>query len=79
MLWARHGDRHRAEITATRAGQVFGWALIALGVAATFVDIPFVSLWTALLGWFIVTDRDRGAAPRAAEPAASASSGCGTS
>jgi Zn-dependent protease len=55
LLWMRHGDRTRAEIAATRAGQVFGWALIAAGVAATFVDIPFVTLWTAVLGWFIVT------------------------
>ncbi len=55
LLWLRHGDRNRAEIAATRAGQVFGWGMIALGVAATFVDIPFVTLWTAFLGWFILT------------------------
>jgi Zn-dependent protease len=55
FLWARHGDRTRAEITATRAGQVVGWAFIGLGVVGIFVDVPFVSLWTALLGWFIVT------------------------
>lgn len=55
VLWMRHGDRTRAEIAATRAGQVFGWGMIAVGVAATFVDIPFVTLWTAFLGWFIVT------------------------
>jgi Zn-dependent protease len=54
FLWARHGDRTRAEITATRAGQVVGWAMIVAGVSATFFDIPFVTLWTALLGWFIV-------------------------
>lgn len=53
-LWAIHGDRHRAEITATQAGRVVGFGFIGLGIAATFVDIPFVSIWTALLGWFIV-------------------------
>jgi Zn-dependent protease len=55
FLWWRHGDRTRAEISATRAGQVVGWGMIGLGVVGVVVDIPFVSLWTALLGWFIVT------------------------
>jgi CBS domain-containing protein len=55
FLWWRHGDRTRAEISATRAGQVVGWGMIGLGVLGVVVDIPFVSLWTALLGWFIVT------------------------
>lgn len=55
VLWAIHGDQHRAEITATQAGKVFGFGFIAAGVAATFVHIPFVSIWTALLGWFIVS------------------------
>ncbi len=55
LLWMRHGDQTRADIAATRAGQVFGWGLITAGIVGTFVDIPFVTLWTALLGWFIVT------------------------
>jgi Zn-dependent protease len=54
-LWAIHGDRHRAEITATQAGRVVGLGFIAAGVAATFVHIPFVSIWTALLGFFILS------------------------
>jgi Zn-dependent protease len=54
-LWAIHGDRNRAEITATQAGKVVGFGLIAAGVSSTFLDIPFVSIWTALLGWFIVS------------------------
>jgi Zn-dependent protease len=54
-LWLHHGDRHRAEIAATRAGKVVGFGLVGLGVASLLVDLPFVSVWTALLGWFIVT------------------------
>lgn len=54
-LWAIHGDRTRAEITATQAGKVVGFGLIAAGVGGTLFDIPFVTIWTALLGWFIVT------------------------
>jgi CBS domain-containing protein len=55
VLWAIHGDRHRAEITATRAGKIVGFGMIAAGLAGTFLDVPFVTLWTALLGWFIVS------------------------
>jgi Zn-dependent protease len=54
-LWAIHGDRHRAEITATQAGRFVGFGLVGLGIASLLVDLPFVSIWTALLGWFIVS------------------------
>jgi Zn-dependent protease len=54
-LWKLHGDRHRAEITATQAGKVVGFGLVGLGIASLLVDLPFVSIWTALLGWFIVS------------------------
>jgi CBS domain-containing protein len=54
-LWSLHGDRNRAEITATQAGKVVGLGLIGLGIASLVTDLPFVSIWTALLGWFIVT------------------------
>ncbi len=54
-LWAIHGDRYRADITATQAGKIVGFGMIALGVGGTLFDIPFVTIWTALLGWFIVT------------------------
>jgi Zn-dependent protease/predicted transcriptional regulator len=56
VLWHYHGDRFRATRTASRAGQVLGWALVALG----FVEFAFGSglgggLWLALLGWFLIT------------------------
>ncbi|MBM3675299.1 MAG: site-2 protease family protein [Actinobacteria bacterium] len=53
LLWRLHGDRTRADVAATRAGQVVGVALIAGGVVGTFLAIPFLSLWTALIGWFV--------------------------
>ncbi len=52
-VWAATGDRTRAEVVATRVGQGFGVALIALGLFGSFVDVPFVSLWTALMGVFV--------------------------
>lgn len=54
ILWALRGDRARAEIAATRAGQAVGWLMIGAGIAGTFLALPFFTLWTAVLGWFIV-------------------------
>jgi len=54
VLWARHGDRDRAHITAARAGRVLGWLLIVAGGVQLFVLSGFGGVWTALIGWFIV-------------------------
>jgi Zn-dependent protease/CBS domain-containing protein len=56
VLWWRRGDQFRATRTASHAGQVLGWALVALG----FVEFAFGTglgggLWLALLGWFLIT------------------------
>src|SRR3954467_13783617 len=52
-VWGVTGDRTRAEVVATRVGQGFGVLLIALGVLGTVVRVPYVSLWTALMGLFV--------------------------
>ncbi|MBK5288094.1 MAG: site-2 protease family protein [Acidimicrobiia bacterium] len=52
-LWAIHGDRTRADIAATRVGQAFGILAIATGVLGPAIGIPYVSLWTALMGAFV--------------------------
>lgn len=52
-VWGVTGDRTRAEIVATRVGQGFGGLLVAAGVLGPFVGVPFVSLWTALMGLFV--------------------------
>jgi Zn-dependent protease len=54
-LWAGHGDRYRAAITAAQAGRVVGFGLIAFGILGFLTPLPFGGLWTALVGWFIVT------------------------
>ena len=53
IVWAIRGDRSRAEIVATRVGQGFGVLAIAAGVVGPSIGIPFVSLWTALMGFFV--------------------------
>src|SRR6476661_4789416 len=52
-VWAITGNRTRAEIVATRVGQAFGVALIVGGIVGTVVRVPFLSLWTALMGMFV--------------------------
>jgi Zn-dependent protease len=54
LLWRRHGDRTRAAVTAARAGQLLGGVLIAYGLLGVFTGWGIGTLWTALVGWFLV-------------------------
>jgi Zn-dependent protease len=54
LLWRRHGNRARAAATAATAGQVAGGALIGYGLLGVFTGWGFGSLWTVLIGWFLV-------------------------
>ncbi|MGZ6896090.1 MAG: site-2 protease family protein [Acidimicrobiia bacterium] len=53
VIWWKTGDRTRAEVGATRAGQAFGGLLIALGVVGTALGISYFSLWYAFMGLFV--------------------------
>ena len=53
ILWKAHGDRHAAAVTAARAGRVFGFLLIGLGVAQVIFVPGLGGLWLALIGWFL--------------------------
>ncbi len=52
-VWAVTRDRTRADIVATRVGQGFGALAIGAGILGPSIGIPFVSFWTALMGFFI--------------------------
>ena len=52
-IWAASGDRTRADVAATRVGQGFGGLLIGAGVLGPALGVPYVSLWTALIGLFV--------------------------
>jgi len=54
LLWRRHGNRVRAAVTATRAGVWVGTGLVAYGLLGTFTGWGIGTLWTALVGWFLV-------------------------
>lgn len=55
IVWWRTRDRLRAAVTAARAGQVLGTALIILGVAELWLFGHLGGVWLALLGWFLRT------------------------
>jgi Zn-dependent protease len=55
VLWRRHGDRLRASLAATRAGQLVGAGLVLYGFLGAFTGWGIGTLWTALVGWFLVT------------------------
>ncbi|MFL6190750.1 MAG: site-2 protease family protein [Actinomycetes bacterium] len=54
LLWRRHGNRVRAAVTATRAGVWVGTGLVAYGLLGAFTGWGIGTLWTALVGWFLV-------------------------
>jgi len=55
VLWAIHGDRNRAMATAAQVGVGFGWLLVAVGALSWVVGLGFGGLWTALIGWFVIS------------------------
>jgi Zn-dependent protease len=54
LLWRRHGNRARAAVTAATAGQVAGGVLIGYGLLGVLTGWGFGTLWTVLIGWFLV-------------------------
>ena len=53
-VWALRGDRLTATVVAARAGRIFGFFLIALGILQAIGGLGF-GLWWILLGLFVVT------------------------
>lgn len=72
LVWWRTGDRRKATVFASRAGQVFGWILVAGGLAWLFTARSLSGLWLSLIGWFLIsaaTTEGRQAAAQAAREA----------
>lgn len=55
VLWQVWGDRRRAATAAAKAGQVFGGALIGLGIFLFVTGAGASGIWLALIGWFMTT------------------------
>jgi CBS domain-containing protein len=54
MIWWRTGDPLAATVWAGRAGQIFGWILVVLGLLSFIAGAGFGGLWLALIGWFLI-------------------------
>lgn len=55
IIWRVRGDRLRAAVAATRAGRVFGLALVGVGLVQIVTLPGFGGLWLMLIGWFITS------------------------
>jgi Zn-dependent protease len=55
LLWRRSGNRARASVTAGNAGVWVGGGLVAYGLLGAFTGWGIGTLWTALVGWFLVS------------------------
>jgi Zn-dependent protease/predicted transcriptional regulator len=53
FVWWRTGNRLRATVVATTAGQVLGWVVVGLGLYA-FLHGGLGGLWLAAIGWFLI-------------------------
>jgi len=56
-LWRRQRSYTAATRSAARVGQVFGWMMVAIGLAGLFGGAGgsgFGGLWLAFIGWFLI-------------------------
>jgi Zn-dependent protease/predicted transcriptional regulator len=55
VLWAIWRDQQRAALAAGRAGRVFGYLLVGLGLLQVAYGSGFSGLWLVLIGLFVVS------------------------
>ena len=55
FVWARTGDRHRATRAASKAGRFIGFGLIAIGGVEFLLGSVVGGLWTATIGWVLIS------------------------
>ncbi|MBE7382821.1 MAG: site-2 protease family protein [Leptolyngbya sp. SIO1E4] len=61
IVWKVTGNPYKGVAFASRAGQVIGWLAIGLGVASLLGISSFGSVWTLLIGWFLLSNANRSA------------------
>jgi len=61
LVWKITGKPYRGLAFASRVGQVFGWIAISLGLASVLGLSNIGSLWTLLVGWFLLQNAGQSA------------------
>jgi Zn-dependent protease len=61
LVWQITGQPYKGLVFASRVGQVIGWTAIALGAASIVGLSPVGSLWTLLIGLFMLQNANRSA------------------
>ena len=59
IVWQITGQPYKGLVFASRVGQVIGWIAIALGAASIVGLSPIGSLWTLLIGVFMLQNANR--------------------
>ncbi|MGB3138224.1 MAG: site-2 protease family protein, partial [Nodosilinea sp.] len=59
IVWQITGQPHKGMVFASRVGQVIGWSAIALGVGSILGLSPVGSVWTLLIGLFLLQNANR--------------------
>ena len=61
IVWKISGNRYRGIRWASRSGQVIGWLAIGLGLLSVLGLSNVGSVWTLIIGWFILQNAGRSA------------------
>ncbi|MDB9525988.1 site-2 protease family protein [Oscillatoria sp. CS-180] len=61
IVWQATGNPYKGVAFASRAGQVIGWLGIGLGAASILGISSFGSVWTLVVGWFLLSNANRSA------------------
>ncbi|MBE9177603.1 site-2 protease family protein [Oculatella sp. LEGE 06141] len=59
IVWKITGKPYRGVAFASRAGQVLGWIAVVMGVLAVLGISNIGSIWTLLIGWFLLQNAGR--------------------
>ncbi|MGF1488238.1 MAG: site-2 protease family protein [Prochloraceae cyanobacterium] len=54
IVWKITGNPNKGVLFASRVGQFFGWLAITIGALGVLNILPIGSLWTLLIGWFLL-------------------------
>lgn len=61
IVWQITGQPYKGLVFASRVGQLIGWTAIVVGAASVFGITSFGSIWTLLIGLFLLQNANRSA------------------